>query len=122
VAEELRGWPALTACQVDCGASRGFALRTREIVHLHSANEAELCLTWPVVQRMHKVLLDCGQVMMEPGADWIRVRLGGDSDIRLLLSLVSVAIQANAPVTGGALRRWTAPCPRAGRLTASRGR
>lgn len=111
VVDQLRGWPALSVCRVDHGGGRGLALSTRQIVHLHSANEAEVHLTWPVIRRMHEVLLDSGRVMLDPGEDWVRVRLDGDSDVRLLTSLVSVAIQANS----GAVRerhRPVAPCPK----------
>ncbi|MCW2901441.1 MAG: hypothetical protein JWO67_3706 [Streptosporangiaceae bacterium] len=109
VADQLRGWPALSVCPVDSGTSSGFALDTHQIVHLHSANEAELYLTWPVIQRMHKVLRGSGQVMLVPGEEWVRVHLDSDSDVRVLMSLVSVAIQANVQPER---RRRPSPCPK----------
>ncbi|MBC6459464.1 luciferase family protein [Actinomadura sp. HBU206391] len=111
VVDQLRGWPALSVCRVDCGGSRGLALSTRQIVHLHSANEAELYLTWPVIQRMHEVLVDSERVMLVPGEDWVRVRLDGDSDVRLFTSLVSVAIQANSAAVREC-HQPVAPCPK----------
>ncbi|WP_067460009.1 luciferase domain-containing protein [Actinomadura macra] len=108
---QLRGWPALTVCQADDGAGNALALRTHQIVHLHSEDEAEVLLTLPVVQRMAEALSDCSQVIMEPGG-WVRVRLDGASDVILLVSLVSVAIKAN--ITGPAAPHPTiTPCPHA---------
>jgi hypothetical protein len=43
--ELLRGWPALRICRADCGPGRGVALSTRQIVHLHSGDEAVVRLT-----------------------------------------------------------------------------
>jgi hypothetical protein len=111
VVDQLRAWPALSVCRVDCGGSRGLALSTRQIVHLHTANEAELYLTWPVIQRMHEVLLASGRVTLDPGEDWVRIRLDGDSDVRLLTSLVSVAIQANSSAVRER-HQPVAPCPK----------
>jgi hypothetical protein len=107
---QLRGWPALTVCQVANGAGKGLALRTHQIVHLHGPDEAEVYLTWPVVRRMAEVLTECGRVTMEPGGGWVRVRLDSPSDVTLLVSLVSVAIKANTPAMG-AQHRGIAPCP-----------
>lgn len=107
---QLRDWPALTVCRADNGAGKGLALRTRQIVHLHHPNEAEVHLTWPVIQRMADVLSECGHVTTEPRGDWVRVRLDSPSDVTLLTSLVSVAIKANAPAMTTP-HRATAPCP-----------
>jgi hypothetical protein len=114
---QLRGWPALTVCIAHNGAGKGLALRTRQIVHLHDQDQAEVYLTRPVVQRMAEVLSESGRVTMEPGDEWVRVRLDSPSDVTLLASLVSVAIKANAPAMGTP-HRAIGPCPRA-RATAA---
>jgi hypothetical protein len=74
----------------------GVAVSSRQIVHLHRPDEAELCLTLPVIQRLGEVLAESEQVRLAEGSDWIRLRLGGDNDVRLLVTLVSLAIKANA--------------------------
>ncbi|GAA2094660.1 luciferase family protein [Actinomadura alba] len=111
VVDELRRWPALSVCRVDCGEGSGLALSNRQILHLHTSDEAELCLTWPVIQRMHEVLLNSGRVLLDPSEDWVRVRLDGDSDVELLTSLVSVAIHANSSAFPQHSRPVT-PCPK----------
>lgn len=93
--EQLCDWPALTVCRAGGGSGEGLALGARQIVHLHGRDEAEVCLTWQMVRRMSGVLLECGRVRLEPGGDWVRVRLDNDRDVALLVSLVSVAIKAN---------------------------
>ena len=74
----------------------GVAVSTGQIVHLHQPDGARLCLTWPVIQRLSDALTENGQVRLEPDSDWVRVRPDSDGDIGLLVSLVSVAIQANS--------------------------
>ncbi|WP_067468800.1 luciferase domain-containing protein [Actinomadura macra] len=78
-------------------------------MHLHTGDEAELCLTRPVVERLGGALTDSGRVLIRPGGDWICVRLDTDSDMAMVVSLASVAIKAHTrPPTGGG-RRLT-PC------------
>ena len=108
--EQLRGWPALMICRADCGPGRGVALSTRQIVHLHNDAEAEVHLTWPVVHRMAEALLACGRVTIRPGNDWVQVRLDSDSEVRLLASLVSVAIKGNVQASDEP-HRPVASCP-----------
>ncbi|TDD31055.1 hypothetical protein E1287_27875 [Actinomadura sp. KC06] len=95
VVEQLNGWPALRLCRADCGFGRAFACGGDQILHLHGRDQAELYLTWPYVRRMHKPLRECASVRTRPGSGWVGVWLGGDDDIALLVSLVSVAIKAN---------------------------
>jgi hypothetical protein len=65
------------------------------VARLHYPDAAELRLTWPVIQRLGDALADGGRIRVDPGSDWIRVPLEGTSDLRLLLMLMSVAIQAH---------------------------
>ncbi|WP_460344172.1 hypothetical protein [Actinoallomurus acanthiterrae] len=95
VFEELRGWRALRECRADCGGGRALAVGASQVLHLHGG-EAVLRLTWPVIRRMGVALLECAAVKPGYRADWVRIRLDGDGDVRLLVALVSVAIKANA--------------------------
>jgi Luciferase len=113
--EQLREWPALNACRADCGAGMGLAVSTRQIVHLHQPDEAELYLTWPVIQRLRPALAGSEQVQIAPGSDWVRLRLDCTSDVRLLVSLVSVAIKASAPARSQRCQHRRTPCPQARR-------
>lgn len=107
----LRTWPTLTVCRASSGEGKGLALRTRQIVHLHGPDEAEVYLTGPVVRRMAETLNETGCVTVHPDEGWIRVRLDSPNDVTLLASLVSVAIKANTPATGTPHRHIN-PCPR----------
>jgi hypothetical protein len=94
-AEQLRSWPALEVRKTGYGA----AVRARgtgvSVARLHHSDAAELCLTWPVIQRLTDALAASGRIRFDQGSDWIRVPLTGTSDVRLLLLLMSVAIQAH---------------------------
>jgi hypothetical protein len=107
-AEQLRSWPALEVRQTGYGA----AVRARgtgvSVARLHHPDAAELCLTWPVIQRLADALAASGRIRVDQGSDWIRVPLTGTSDVRLLLLLMSVAIQAHQhrhPSTRSSSRR-----------------
>ncbi|TYK53215.1 three-helix bundle dimerization domain-containing protein [Actinomadura decatromicini] len=91
----MSGWPALRLCRADCGFGRAFACGGDQILHLHGRDLAELYLTWPLIWRMRRPLMDCASVRIRPGSGWVRIWLGGDDDIALLISLVSVAIKAD---------------------------
>jgi hypothetical protein len=84
-----------------------FATAGRQFLHLHSDDSAELRLTRPVVGRLGAVLSSSGRVAIQPGGEWITVRLDTGSDVGLVVSLASVAIKANgtALAPGGG-----APC------------
>ena len=69
-------------------------------------------LTWPVIRRMAAVLADTPQVRFDHGGDWLRVSLYSTSDVALLASLASVAIQAHTPAVREPGDR-DSPCPQA---------
>ncbi|GAA4235246.1 hypothetical protein GCM10022254_42100 [Actinomadura meridiana] len=94
VVEQLSGWPSLRMCRAACGRGPAFACGGDQIVHLHGRDQVELYLTWPLVQRMRATFEDWASVLTTPGSGWVRVWLGGDDDVALLVSLVSVAIKA----------------------------
>jgi hypothetical protein len=92
-AEQLREWPAL---QVRRGGTR-VTLREpgnpADLARLRRPDEAELRLTWPVIRRLGHAFTADSRIHIEPGSDWVRVRLHGTSDVRLLVTLVSLAIR-----------------------------
>jgi Luciferase len=105
----LSGWPSLRHCQADWGEGTGLLASSRQIAHLHCADEAEIFLGWPVTERLAPALARSGQVWFAPDDGWVRLPLLGESHVDLLVSLVSVAIQAGAQkVPAG-----RPPCPRA---------
>ncbi|MGH3243633.1 MAG: three-helix bundle dimerization domain-containing protein [Spirillospora sp.] len=109
VVELLNDWPALRLCRADCGFGRAFACGGDQIVHLHGRDQAELYLTWPFIQRMRKSLRECASIRIRPGDGWVGVWLGGDDDVALLVSLVSVAIKANLAALNTSPQR-VGPC------------
>nr|WP_158581714.1 luciferase family protein [Actinomadura spongiicola] len=109
VTEQLSGWPSLKLCRAACGLGQAFACGGDQIVHLHGPDQAELHLTWPLVQRMRAPLDDCAAVRLRPGSGWIELWLGGNDDVGLLISLVSVAIKANLAARDSAQPRL-GPC------------
>jgi Luciferase len=123
--EQLRKWPALRVGETGCGVAIGVAAGPAEIVHLHQPDEARLCLTRPVIERLSGALDGNDQVQAEPDSDWIRVRLHSDGAVALLVSLVSVAIQAHsrhadAPVAAAGDRESRRCRPRTRRQPADR--
>jgi Family of unknown function (DUF5519) len=88
----MREWPALRSCEADGGAGMALAAGSQQVVHLHRAGEAEVCLTWPVIERLSAALADSGVMGIFPGDDWLRLPLLSDQDVELLGCLASVAI------------------------------
>ncbi len=101
---QLDTWPAVRADRAECGVGTGFSAGASrpgtQIVHLHGGDEVELYLTRPVVARLGDALLSSGRVFLTPGGGWVRVRLDTESDVSLVMSLASVAIQTQ--LVGGA--------------------
>jgi hypothetical protein len=106
---QLDAWPAVHAARAECGLGTGFSAAHRaggQIVHLHGGDEAELYLTRAVIARLGDALRESGRVTVTPGGDWVRVRLDTESDVRLVMSLASVAIKASGPDS----REASSPC------------
>ncbi|MFC4048596.1 three-helix bundle dimerization domain-containing protein [Actinomadura syzygii] len=110
VVGQLNGWPALRLCQADCGFGQAFACDGDQIVHLHGCDQAELYLTWPLVQRLRGPLGERASVRIRPGSGWVEMFLGGHGDVALLVSLVSVAIKAHSAAVDTAPPQL-GPCP-----------
>ncbi|MBA9005818.1 luciferase domain-containing protein [Thermomonospora cellulosilytica] len=111
--DRFRNWP-LTACRADCPPGRALALPGLQIVHLHQGDLAEVLLTQKVICRLSTTLTASGRVDTCRDTGWVQVHLDTDGDLFLLQSLVSLAIQANAP-GGRPPRRAAAACPHAAR-------
>jgi Family of unknown function (DUF5519) len=94
VAAQLTAWPGLATGRPSCGVGRGFAFRGTQILHLHTGHEADLRLTRPFIDRLDQVLTESGQIVIRPGDDWVTVSLTTDTAASLLISLMSLAIQA----------------------------
>jgi hypothetical protein len=91
----LANWPDLTEALPSCGAGRALRSEQTEIVHFHSEQYVDLHLTARAILRFEDYLKDVTAVRMVPGSRWVTVRLEFDSDIDLLLTLVSFALHAH---------------------------
>jgi Luciferase len=94
VAAQLTTWPGLRAGRPSCGAGRGFSFRGGQILHLHTGEEADLRLSRGLAERLDKVLVESGQVVVRPGDDWVTVLLHTDTAGGMLISLMSLAMRA----------------------------
>ncbi|WP_460364104.1 luciferase domain-containing protein [Actinocorallia lasiicapitis] len=98
----LRAWPAVIVGEAECGV--GLRARGGEIAHLHPGDDAEVRLGAAAVERMRRVLDLTGRVRV--GRDTVRMRLQSDNDVRLLLSLLSVAIKTGHEAASGGNGPW----------------
>jgi hypothetical protein len=107
--DRFQNWP-LTECRADHAPGRAMALHGLQLVHLHRADLAEAFLTQKIACRLGTALTASGRVDIPADTGWVQVHLDTDSDLSLLESLVSLAIQANDP-TSHPLHRTMTPCP-----------
>ncbi|MET7383774.1 luciferase family protein [Streptomyces sp. NPDC005529] len=98
----LAVWPDLAETRPSCGTGRALGAARCEILHFHSDQDVDLHLTDRAIRRYEDHLKDSTAVRMVPGSRWVTIHLEVDSDIDLLLTLVSVALQAhmNGHLTG----------------------
>ncbi|MGW0119968.1 luciferase domain-containing protein [Streptomyces sp. NPDC003327] len=89
-------WPSLTPGRALCGAEVGLCAQAQEIVHFHGEHEADVHLTRAMIAKLRPALLGSSAVRLRAGSGWVTVRLDTGSDIDLLATLVSAALQANA--------------------------
>ncbi|WP_242911285.1 luciferase domain-containing protein [Actinomadura terrae] len=111
VVARLREWSGVSVGRADCGVGVALCAGHGQFMHLHTGDEAELCLTRAVLDRLGGALADSGRVLVRPGGDWVAVRLDTDSDVAMVVALASVAIKAHTPPTARGTR--TTPCPAA---------
>ncbi|WP_159025109.1 luciferase family protein [Streptomyces sp. MUSC 125] len=91
---QLATWPDLRQTAPSCGLGQGVSSAQGEIVHFHSDRDVDLRLTDRAIRRFAKDLRDSGVIRIVPGSPWVTLRLDAASDVDLLLTLVSVALQA----------------------------
>ncbi|MEO3868564.1 luciferase family protein [Nonomuraea sp. B12E4] len=90
---ELRSWPALVVSDTRRGVA--FAVRGTEILRMTGADEVQVRLTAPAIDRLGPYLRDCGQVQACSDRAWVAVLVDAEPDLELLLALTSVAIKAH---------------------------
>ncbi len=91
----LETWRDLTEGPASCGTGRALSTPHAEIVHFHSDHEVDLHLTGSAIHRFAADLRASTAIRLLPGSRWVTVHLDCDADVHLLLSLVSMALQAH---------------------------
>ncbi|MEO3789126.1 luciferase family protein [Nonomuraea sp. B10E15] len=88
---EFRSWPALAVSDTRRGPR--FTVHGVEILRLAGADEVQVRLTAPAIDRLAPYLRECGQVQACPDRDWVAVQVDAEPDLDLLFALTSVAIK-----------------------------
>lgn len=91
----LSTWPDLVQVEPSCGLGQALGSAHGEIAHFHSDRDVDLHLTERAIRRLARDLRASDAVRVVPGSQWVTIRLDASSDIDLLLTLVSVALQAH---------------------------
>ncbi|EST20335.1 luciferase family protein [Streptomyces roseochromogenus] len=91
---QLATWPDLSQAVPSCGLGQAVSSAQGEIAHFHSDRDVDLQLTDRAIRRFAKDFKDSGAIRVVPGSQWVTIRLDAASDVDLLLTLVSVALQA----------------------------
>ncbi|MFF7986801.1 luciferase family protein [Streptomyces sp. NPDC007901] len=91
---QLATWPDLTEAVPSCGLGQAVSSSQGEIAHFHSDRDVDLRLTNRAVLHFAKDFRSTGAIRIVPGSQWVTIRLDAASDVDLLLTLVSVALQA----------------------------
>ncbi|MGY5100987.1 luciferase domain-containing protein [Streptomyces sp. 900105245] len=91
---QLATWPDLRPAVPSCGLGQAVSSLQGEIAHFHSDRDVDLKLTDRAVRRFAKDFKGSGAIRIVPGSPWVTLRLDAASDVDLLLTLVSVALQA----------------------------
>ncbi|MFG3023408.1 luciferase family protein [Streptomyces sp. NPDC048254] len=92
---QLATWPDLTQAVPSCGLGEAVSSSQGEIAHFHSERDVDLRLTTHAIRHFAKDLKSTGAIRIVPGSQWVTIRLDAASDVDLLLTLVSVALQAH---------------------------
>lgn len=91
----LATWPDLTEVRPTCGTGRALRSGGVEIAHFHSDRSVDLHLTAKAIRRFERDLRHSTAIRLLPGSPWVTVHLECETDIDLLLTLVSAALQAH---------------------------
>ncbi|MGW1507067.1 luciferase domain-containing protein [Streptomyces mirabilis] len=99
---QLATWPDLTEVEPSCGIGHALASAHGEIAHFHSDRDVDLHLTARAIRRFEEHLTGASAVRLVPGSQWVTLHLDVAADIDLLMTLVSLALQAHQawPVPG----------------------
>jgi hypothetical protein len=98
---QLATWPDLSETVPSCGTGQALSSAHGEIAHFHSDRDVDLHLTGRAIRRLAGDLRRFGAVVrVVPGSQWVTVRLDASSDVDLLMTLVSVALQAHQGAPG----------------------
>lgn len=93
--EQLEAWPDLSSGPASCGVGRALRSVHSEIVHFHSDHDVDLHLTEGPIERFRGDLQESTAIRLVPGSRWVTVHLDCDTDVDLLMSLVSMALKAH---------------------------
>lgn len=91
---QLATWPDLRRAVPSCGLGQAVSSEQGEIAHFHSDRDVDLHLTDRAIRRFADDLRGSGAIRLVPGSQWVTIRLDAASDVDLLMTLVSVALQA----------------------------
>ncbi|MGW6707126.1 luciferase domain-containing protein [Streptomyces sp. NPDC054956] len=120
--EQLMSWPSLVEGRPACGAALGLNAGAQEIVHFHGEHEADVHLTRTMITKLRPALAASTAITLRTGSEWVTVRLDIGSDVDLLATLVSAALQAAGQTEERTRSRNPDPCTRHGGATAVIGR
>ncbi|MEU7059105.1 luciferase family protein [Streptomyces sp. NPDC046197] len=97
---QLATWPDLTEAVPSCGTGQALSSAHGEIAHFHSDRDVDLHLTDRAIRRLANDLRRFAAVRMVAGSQWVTLRLDASADVDLLMTLVSVALQAHQTAPG----------------------
>ncbi|WP_055524205.1 luciferase family protein, partial [Streptomyces graminilatus] len=92
---QLVSWPDLTEAEPSCRTGRALRSGGAEIVHFHSDRRVDLHLTARMIQHFEGDLSRSTAIQFVPGSQWVTIRLECDADVDLLMTLISLALQAH---------------------------
>jgi hypothetical protein len=92
---QLTTWRDLLEAAPSCGTGRALRSTEQEIAHFHTDWDVDLHLTGRTVHRLEHDLRRSEVVRVVPGSAWVTLRLEADSDVDVLITLVSLALQAH---------------------------
>jgi hypothetical protein len=85
----------MVEAEPSCGIGRALRSPYGEIAHFHSDNDVDLHLTARAIKRFEEHLTAAAAVRLVPGSQWVTLRLDAVADVQLLMTLVSLALQAH---------------------------